>query len=407
MIIPSIDIISGKAVQLRQGKEKVLEIENPLALARDFSRYGDLAVIDLDAALGKGSNFELVKQICSIADCRVGGGIRSIGLAEELLEAGARKLIIGTMASKEFLELLSKNRVIVAIDSRNGMVLRDGWTKDSGISTQNMISELEDYCSGFLFTDVEKDGMMQGCDIELIKGIKQMTNRKLTAAGGITKIREIQALESLGVDSQLGMGIYTGSISLQEAFIAVLDFGKQSGLVPTIVQDKNGQVLMQAFSSKESLSRTFSTGMATYFSRARKSLWTKGESSGNTQSLIKARYDCDRDSLLFTVEQKNSACHTGSYSCFGEREFSIQELYSVILSRKMAPSKSSYTSSIINDEKAILSKLEEEAKEVLSYKNRGNLVWELADLAYFILVLMANKGIDPSEVLYELEKRRR
>ena len=127
MIIPSIDLMDGKAVQLIQGKEKVLERSDVVELAMEFRKYGEIAVIDLDAALGKGDNLALVKELCSIADCRVGGGIRTISKAGELLRAGARKVIIGTKATPDFLRELPKERVIVAVDCKQGKVVDDGW----------------------------------------------------------------------------------------------------------------------------------------------------------------------------------------------------------------------------------------------------------------------------------------
>src|SRR3990167_5316911 len=146
MIIQSIDLINGKAVQLKQGKEKVLEREDVLELALEFRKYGEIAVIDLDAAFGKGNNLELIKKICKIADCRVGGGIRTIEKANEILQACAKKIIIGTKATPRFLAQLSRDRIIVAIDSKDNIVVNKGWTAKTNRSPSDLIKELEPYC---------------------------------------------------------------------------------------------------------------------------------------------------------------------------------------------------------------------------------------------------------------------
>ena len=130
MIIPSIDIMDGKAVQLEQGKKKVLEREDIFELAEYFGRFGEIAVIDLDAAMGKGNNLETIKKLCKITPCRVGGGIRSVEKAKEILSYGANKIIIGTKASEYFLSLLPKDKVIVAIDSNKGKIVTEGWMKE-------------------------------------------------------------------------------------------------------------------------------------------------------------------------------------------------------------------------------------------------------------------------------------
>ena len=407
MIIPSIDLMNGKAVQLRQGKEKVLERKNVLGLAKEFSKYGEIAVIDLDAAMSKGNNLELIKKICKIADCRVGGGIRTIEKANELLQAGAKKVIIGTKATPEFLKQLPKGRVIAAVDTKEGYVVAKGWTEKTKQKPEELIKKLEPYCSGFLFTNVDKEGLMQGIDFGIVKRLKAITKNNLTVAGGISSIEDIKKLENLGVDSQLGMALYTGKIKLNEAFVSILNFNKNKGLIPTITQDAKGQVLMLAFSNKESLLRTFKTGKATYYSRSRKKIWEKGETSGNYQQILRVKYDCDKDALLFIVKQKNVACHTGKYSCFDEKEFSFQELYDVISSRIANPKKSSYTSKISADEKKIKEKIREECREVLGYTDKGNLVWEIADLLYFIFVLMAKNGINLDNIKNELWRRRK
>ncbi len=407
MIIPSIDLMGGKAVQLRQGKEKVLEVGDVLGLAREFRKYGEIAVIDLDAALGKEDNFELVKQICAIADCRVGGGIRSLEKVSEVLRAGAKKVIIGTSATPKFLEKLPKDKVIVALDTKNGSVVTEGWTKSSGKNPFAQMKELEPYCSEFLFTNVDREGLLAGVDMGLVKKLKGASKNKITFAGGISTIEEIKMLEDEGFNSQAGMAIYTGKIRLADAFISLLDFSKNNGLVPTIVQDNRGQVLMMAFSSRESLIKTFESGRANYYSRSRKKLWQKGETSGNFQELVKARFDCDRDTLLFTVAQNGNACHIGDYSCFGEREFRFSDLYGVILERVQNPADGSYTSKLACDEQLLKSKINEEALEVAYYKNKENLILEIADLAYFVMVLMAKNKVTIGDVKNELWGRRR
>ncbi|MEK7539801.1 MAG: HisA/HisF-related TIM barrel protein, partial [Patescibacteria group bacterium] len=337
MIIPSIDLMNGKAVQLRQGTEKILEVENPVQLAIEFRKYGEIAVIDLDAAMGTGSNLELVKKICSIAECRVGGGIRSVEKAKEILRAGARKIIIGTKATPIFLTQLPKERLIVAVDTKNGKVLAEGWKKETEKIPAQLIKELENYCSEFLFTNVEKEGMLKGVDFTEIEKLKGITKNRITVAGGISSIGEIKKIEGLGFDSQIGMAVYAEKVNLAEAFIGVLDFNKNNGLVPTIVQDEKNQALMLSFSSRESLKQSFETGKAVYYSRSRKEIWQKGETSGNFQELLKARYDCDRDALLFTVRQKNFACHFGGYSCFSGKNFSLQEIFDGIADKVENP----------------------------------------------------------------------
>ena len=205
MIVPSIDIMDGKAVQLKQGKIKVLEQDNVIGLAKTFSKYGEIAVIDLDAVLGNGENSELIKEICSIADCRVGGGIRTIKKANEILSAGAKKIIIGTMASPEFLKQLPKDRIIVAIDTKDGKVVDKGWTRKLKKKPEELIKDLDNFCSEFLFTNVNKEGMMSGLDFKIVNQLVKLTNKKITVAGGVTTINDIRKLESTTHCKQWGM----------------------------------------------------------------------------------------------------------------------------------------------------------------------------------------------------------
>lgn len=406
MIIPSIDLMDGKAVQLRQGAEKVLEREDVLELAKYYSRFGEIAVIDLDAAVGNGSNEELIAKICKIADCRVGGGIRDIEKAKRVLANGARKIIIGTAANEEFLSKLPKDKVLVAIDSRDGKVTTHGWTKSVDATPLDFVRRFNNLCSGFLYTIVEKEGMMGGTDIEAIKAIRSATTKELVAAGGISTVEEIVQLQKMNISTQLGMCIYTGKVSLEEAFVKTLDFEKRFGYLPTIVQDYDSkQVLTLAYSSPESVLQALKTGKGTYFSRSRKKIWVKGETSGNTQELMTARFDCDMDAILFMVRQKGNACHLGRYSCFGDKQFAISELYNLLLDRKRLLPEGSFTTKLFKDEFFLKRKIMEEAFESVNFEQGDGLSWEAADLAYFMLTFMAQNNVTPQDILNNLASR--
>jgi len=321
--------MGGKVVQLRQGCEKMLEVEDYLSLAKKFNRCCETAVIDLDAAMGKGTNLDIVNKLLGVAECRVGGGIRTVEKARELLSLGATKIIIGTKAfendriNHDFLRELEnsvgRDRTIIAIDAREREIVTKAWKHNTGLNLLDTAKELEKYASEFLFTCVEKEGCLKGTDIGTMRALKAATSNSLTVAGGITTLDDVRELSALGVDCQLGMALYTGKFTLEQAFIESLKW--KEPLIPTVTQDMGGNVLMLAYSSRESLAKAFESGKMTYWSRSRKELWTKGDTSGNFQELVRIRTDCDGDALLATVRQKGPACHTGKRSCFGHRRF--------------------------------------------------------------------------------------
>ena len=406
MIIPSIDLMDGKAVQLRQGTEKVLERTDVVELAKYYGRFGEIAVIDLDAAKGIGNNEQLISQICKVASCRVGGGIRDVEKAKRMLALGAKKIIIGTAANEEFLSKLPKDRVLVAIDAKNGHIATNGWAKTIDATPMDFVKRFNNYCSGFLYTIVEKEGMMGGTDMAAIKEIRNSTSKELVAAGGISDVEEIVELQKNNISTQLGMCIYTGKVELEEAFVKCLDFEKRFGYIPTIVQDVDTkQVLTLAYSTAESVRLALKTGKGTYFSRSRKSIWVKGETSGNTQELVTARFDCDMDALLFMVRQKGNACHLGRYSCFGDKDFTVNELYNLLLDRKRLLPDKSFTTKLFKDEFYLKRKIMEEAFESVNYEQGDGLEWEAADLTYFMLTFMAMHNVTPQDILNNLASR--
>jgi len=410
MIIPSIDLIDGRAVQLRQGKDLILtEDRHPLELVEEFNRYGEVAVIDLDAAMGKGDNLPLIRQLCRRANVRVGGGIRTVERAKTLLRAGAKSLIIGTAATPDFLEQLPYDRVMVAIDHEDGEVVDHGWANSTGENILTRAERLAPYCGAFLCTFVATEGTLEGMDLEAVKRLRDQVGRPLTVAGGVANTTEAAAISRLGVDVQVGMALYTGQLNLADAVIQALDFEKCPHM-PTVVQDVSGQVLMLAYSTPESLKMALDEGKGIYYSRSRGEVWWKGATSGNEQALVSCRVDCDRDTLLFTVKQTGEgACHRGSYSCFdglhAQPSFSLPALFDILNGRFRHAPEGSYTARLFADRGLLLKKLMEEAFEVTQAPDQDNLIWEISDAVYFLSVLAVAEGVTWQDIVAELGGR--
>lgn len=220
MIFPCIDLMDGKVVQLVQGREKALEGDTPLQMLRRFSGFPQIQVIDLDAAMGKGENSALVELLCARAVCRVGGGVRDAARARRLLDQGAHRVIVGTAAFTPALEEIAAEagpeRLIIALDSKDGRVVVKGWREATEFAAEEVIHRLEPFCSGFLCTYVDKEGMMQGTDLDWFRRLRAATTREITAAGGITTMDDVRALAEMNVHAALGMAIYTGRLDLSE-----------------------------------------------------------------------------------------------------------------------------------------------------------------------------------------------
>jgi phosphoribosylformimino-5-aminoimidazole carboxamide ribotide isomerase len=221
VIIPCIDLMDGKVVQLVQGRDKALEEDSALAVLERFAAFPQIQVIDLDAAMGKGSNDRLVESLAARAKIRAGGGVRSAERARALVDQGAHRVIVGTAAfNRPVLESIAAavgvERVIVALDSKGGRVVVKGWREALDVSAENVIKDFEPYCSGFLCTFVDKEGMLQGTDLAWFRRLRAATQHELTAAGGITTLDDVRELTGLGINPALGMAIYTGRLDLGE-----------------------------------------------------------------------------------------------------------------------------------------------------------------------------------------------
>lgn len=427
MVISSIDLKNGHVVQLKNGKELVLQRDDADALIAQFDMFGEVAVIDLDAALGnidaKGNteNTHLLKSLLHRGNVRTGGGIRSVKRAKELISLGAEKVIIGSAAWKsnpvagesvlneEFLNELAaaigKDRIIISVDAINGKIAVKGWTETVGIPLVEGAKQAEKFCSELLFTCVEKEGCMQGTNMDYVRALREAVKCRVVVAGGVSSVQEIKELEKLHCDVQLGMALYTGKVDLKEAFVECLDFEK-SPLIPMIAQSVNGEVLMQGYVNAEAVRKSFDCGRLTFWSRSRNELWTKGDTSGNVLQVVRMRADCDRDCILATVLPTGPACHTGSWTCFTsaiDEKSSMGRLYNVIADRFANPKPGSYTATL--DNKRVREKVEEEAEELCEAEGKEEVIWETADLLYFVNVLMYKEGVSWKDVYDELDRR--
>ena len=226
MLIPSIDLMGGRIVQLVQGEKKALEFENFDEWVERFSQFPLVQLIDLDAAIGTGDNRALIADFVRRLPCQVGGGIRSIETAREILALGAQRVILGsalirerkidTAFAEEIAKVLGAPKLVFAIDAKGGKVAIRGWREVTAISPLAMIRALDRWCAAFLYTHIDTEGLMLGIPMETVRALRSATSRQLIAAGGIATDREVGELHDLGVDAVVGMALYLGRVGAPE-----------------------------------------------------------------------------------------------------------------------------------------------------------------------------------------------
>jgi phosphoribosylformimino-5-aminoimidazole carboxamide ribotide isomerase len=227
MLIPAIDLKDGAVVQLVQGERLAIRDADIAKWVKRFERFPKVQVIDLDAAMGTGDNLAIVRRIAGQLTCRVGGGVRTIERAQDILAAGATAVIAGSALfrdgrpdlefAKRMADAIGPDRLIAAVDSRGGRVVVNGWKTVLPITAVEAVAALEPYCSEFLYTHVDNEGLMKGTNIPAILEVRGATSRRVTAAGGITTREEIETLHASGVDSVVGMAVYTGTLVVDDS----------------------------------------------------------------------------------------------------------------------------------------------------------------------------------------------
>jgi phosphoribosylformimino-5-aminoimidazole carboxamide ribotide isomerase len=223
LLIPSIDLMGGKVVQLVQGRKKVLEFDDPQKWVNRFSKYSLVQLIDLDAAMGGGDNRNLVRELARQLSCQVGGGIRSVDDARAILRAGARRVIFGsslisggainTAFAREVAREFGPEKLVFAADCLGGQVAIKGWRETTSLTAVDLMRALEPYCGAFLYTHIDTEGLLQGIPLDVVRRLRAATSRQLIVAGGIRGREEVAMLDSIGADSVVGMAIYQGMLA--------------------------------------------------------------------------------------------------------------------------------------------------------------------------------------------------
>ncbi|MEE2637830.1 MAG: HisA/HisF-related TIM barrel protein [Acidobacteriota bacterium] len=227
MLIPSIDLKNGRVVQLVQGDRLAIESDDLEGWITRFAHFRKVQLIDLDAAMGSGTNDALVRLVAPRLPCRVGGGIRTLDRAREVLDYGASAVIVSSALfangqpdlefARSLAETVGRDRVIAAVDSKDGRVVIRGWRESVAVTAVEAAQALEPFCGEFLYTHVDREGLMRGTDMAAVHAVAAATSRPVTAAGGITTREEIDALDAAGIDAVVGMAIYSGTLALDPA----------------------------------------------------------------------------------------------------------------------------------------------------------------------------------------------
>ena len=338
-IIPAIDLQDGQCVRLRKGDFDTTHTvaDDPLRVAADYRAAGAalIHVVDLDGAKdGARRNAELVRAIVKAAvpaKIELGGGLRSDADLAGADALGVYRFVLGSAAAEDpsvvsrALTRYGPERVAAGIDALDGRVKTRGWREDGGLADTQMAADMAKLgVQTLIYTDIATDGELGGPSLDRLRAMKEAFNGSgaLIASGGVSGLGDVEALRDLGMDGCIiGKALYSGAVDLREALFAgqwETCFAKGE-LLPAVVQDSaTKDVLMLGYMDRQALRKTLETGLVTFFSRSRQTLWTKGETSGNTLRVVSIAPDCDRDTLLVTAVPAGPTCHTGHTSCFYE-----------------------------------------------------------------------------------------
>lgn len=379
MLIPSIDLQGGQTVQLVGGKTKALEAGDPRPIARRFRLAGEIAVIDLDAAMGTGSNEVLIHSLLDLAPCRVGGGIRDVETALRWLDRGAAKVILGTKAIPEILRELPRERVIAAVDAVDGEVVVEGWRTKTGERLLDRIAALREYADGFLITFVEREGRMAGTNLDQVRTlVEAATPARVTFAGGVTTAEDIAAIDRFAADAQVGMALYTKRLGFAEAIAAPVMSLEQPW--PAVICDRRGRAL------------GFTRVTLQTLESACEHLRFGGD------ELLRVELDQTRSAFRITVDSSSADTAWGPSAGFAALE-------ATLAARRQHAPPGSYAARLFGDAALLRAKLIEEAGELADATTPEHVAEEAADVGFFASLALARAGLSWSDVAAVLDRR--
>ncbi len=402
MLVPEIRVSRGRLSSIAGLAPGAGDPHEVLAQAETLARCGEIAVFDEDSDAGQGDNLNLVKSICARFPCRVGGGVRTQSTGRALLRAGAERIVVSGDVDLSFLSGFRPQHVMIDM----GEVLPADRAGETG-GILEKVRQSEKLCTGYMISRGNgRTGKASGIDLEDVHRLSVIAGKTLTVAVDEIGLQEIATLDRIGIDVQVGQAVRDGRLGVPEAFAACMRWDEE-GLVPTIVQDHAGQVLMLSASNRESLGRALASGEGTYFSAVRGGVWRKGERTGHDQLVSWCRPSCDRRALLFTVRQAGVACETGRYSCFDDRQFGMTFLSEITASKRSGDPASSFTARLMSDRTLLATRIREKALELGEATTRDEALPAIADLVYFLVVKAVSSKLDWNEIVRELRGRQR
>jgi phosphoribosyl-AMP cyclohydrolase / phosphoribosyl-ATP pyrophosphohydrolase len=442
-IIPTIDISQGRAVLVTEGKIKE-DNGDPMERAEFLSITSDFQIVDLDRAMEKGDNSEIIKKILSKYPCYVAGGIRNFDIASEFLNNNAKRVVISTAASVDFLKQIPNNRLILALDiDQDYNLYKRGRLELTKENIFDKIDEFSEYISFITVTFHFTEGTGKGCDMYRIQVIKKIIESKgyqirIAAAGGINSVEQVNELINMGIIPQFGLGLWRNSFTLGDIYSRVMQYEKMNQyfnfksydlptLFPCVIISREGTPLGLTYTDSIGIKESVDTRRCVFFSRERQCKWIKGETSGNYQKILYVGFNCDRTALICIVEGEDF-CHLNNYSCFTLRDLTnggISNLEKIlknkiikniekdldvattnkIIENNRTQTLESYTQKLFKNKNLQINKILEEAHEIWMSPSRENLVKEFADLFYFLTLYAISNDIEIKEIYQELNKR--
>ena len=376
MIISTINLKNGDLVRIDSNNSETIQNTNISEFVRYLRLFGEIFVKTDNSPKSE----EVLKQICKLSDCNVLiNSNPTLEEAKKIISYGAQKIVLKAGTQDNILALLPKNKAAVYIET----------------DMETNLKRYNNYTNLFFVKLANKENTS-------LEEIRTYTAKNIAIESKFD-IPDISRFEKENISVIIDCEYYENKEKMTETFCQCLDFEKRYGYLPTIVQDyETKQVLMLAYSNLDSLKQALNTQKGTYFSRSRKKIWIKGETSGNIQGLVKARYNCDKDAILFFVRQTGNACRHGKYSCFSEKDIEINSLYNDILNKKRLLPDKALTTKLFEDEYVLKKKLMEKAFDLINYEKNSSLETEAAQLTYLLLTFMAAHNITPKDVLNKL-----